>query len=191
MIYRYNITLEHHFKNAWGILIFLAGYSLLPYYLVYRFGSEDIIVYYIGCFVLFLLFFIPQLVVHLRYYWLDRGRIFYYIPDNQRFSLCLRDGREFKFSFDDIEQLERNKSYPLAENRMLWFPWDSYNYSVIRLKNGQQFIVTSLLVLNMDLPLEDSKIKLRKRFYSYPFGAKEIIEVKDNLIVENNEHEPL
>lgn len=177
MTYTYSITLGHHFKNAWSILIFLIGYSLLPYYLMYRFGPKDITIYFIGCLVLFLLFFIPQLIIHLRYYSLDRGRIFYYTPDRCQMVLMLKDGRTFEFSFDDIEELERNKSFPLAENRMQWFPWDTYNYSRIRLKNGQQFVVTSLLVLNMDLPVEENKVKLRKRFYCYPFDAKEVLEI--------------
>ena len=97
------------------------------------------------------------------------------MPEQQQLSLRLKNGDTFTFSFDDIESVERNKSIPLAEHRMLWFPWDSYNYSVITLKNGQRFVVTSLLVLNMDLPLEESKIKLRKRFYCYPFGVREVL----------------
>src|SRR5690606_41940961 len=80
-------------------------------------------------------------------------------------------------SSDLIDYIEHSKSIPLAENRMLWFPWDSYNYSIIRLKSGQQFILTSLLVPNMKLPFDEQKIRLRKRFYCYPLGTKEIFSV--------------
>ncbi len=83
----------------------------------------------------------------------------------------------YYFTFDDIDWIERNKSFALAADWYQWMPWDNYNYSVIHLKNGQQFVVTSLLVPNMDLPLEENKIKLRKRFYCYPFGAKEVFDV--------------
>lgn len=180
MTYTYTITLGHHFKNARGIIIFIIGFFLLgPYYLMYRHGQEDINSYRIVCLCAFLLFFIPQLIVHLRYYWLDRGKMFYYTPAEDRFAIKHRDGSTFEFSLDEILLIERSKTIPFAEERMLWVPWDSYNYSVIGLKNGQRFIVTSLLVPNMDLPLEPEKIKLRKRFYCYPFGAKENLSLSD------------
>lgn len=149
---------------------------MAPFYLIYRHGRDNENSYYLVCIGAFLLFFIPQLIVHLRYCRLDKGRVFYYMPDRQQLSIRLKNGREFKFSFNDIESVERNKSMPLAEKRMLWFPWDSYNYSIVRLKNGQQFVITSLLVPNMDLPIAENKIRLRKRFYCYPFGAKEVLE---------------
>lgn len=176
MTYRYDITLKHHFKNAWGILIFIIGFSLGPYYLKYRHGEEYDDSYNIVFFAAFLLFFIPQLIVHLRFYWMDKGRTLYYTPTQQQISLVINNDCIIDFSFDEIALIERNKSIPFAENRMLWLPWDSYNYSVIHLTNGQRFVVTSLLVTNMDLPLEESKIKLRKRFYCYPFGVKENIK---------------
>lgn len=157
-------------------MIFIIGFSLAPYYLRYLHGEENVNSYYIVCSVAFLLFFIPQLIVHLRFYWIDKGRTLYYTPDQQQIFLAIKSGHIIGFSFDEIEFIERNKSIPSAENRMLWFPWDNYNYSVIHLTNGQRFIVTSLLVPNMDLPLEESKIKLRKRFYCHPFGVKENIK---------------
>lgn len=177
MKYTYKITLGHHFKNAWGISIFIILAALFPVFMVYKFGSDDLSTFVRYALFGLLLFLIPQLIVHLRFYFHDRGRTFYYTPAQQQLSLRLKNGDTFGFSFDDIESVERNKSIPLAENRMLWFPWDSYNYSVIRLKNGQRFVVTSLLVTSMDLPLDESKIKLRKRFYCYPFGVKEVFDV--------------
>lgn len=176
MTYTYSITIGHHFKNAKGILIFLIIFSLGPYYLIYKHGYQDVNLYYFGCLGLFLLFLVPQMAIHLRFYLLNKGRTFFYLPDQQRMSLMLKSGRTIQFSFDDIKRVERSKSIPLAENRAHWFPWDNYNYSVIYLKDGQQFVITSLLVPNMDLPLDESKIKLRKRFYCYPFGAKEVLE---------------
>lgn len=111
-----------------------------------------------------LIFLIPQLILHINYYTRNRGDIFYYDPVGQRITINQK-GESASFSFSDIKLIKRFKSYPLAENRMQWFPWDSYNYSVIQLKGGREFIVTSLLVPNMDLPIESEKIKLKKTFY--------------------------
>lgn len=173
MTYKYQVTLKHQFKNAWGILIFIIGFTLGPYYLAYSHGEEYLNSYYLVCFGSFLLYFIPQLIVHVCYYRHDRKRLFYYKPDEERLGLQLDNGDLVEFTFDDIEYIERNKSRPLAEKRMLWFPWDSYNYSVIHLKSGEILLITSLLVPGLDLPIGTDKIKLRKRFYTYPFGVKE------------------
>lgn len=177
MIHTYTVTLNHHFRNAWGILIFVVGFSLAPLYLTYRHGDGNVTSYYIVCLGFFLLLFIPQVVLHLTYYRIDKGKVFSYTSEKQKMSLHLKDGRTLEFSFDQIDYIEHSKSIPLAENRMLWFPWDSYNYSIIRLKSGQQFILTSLLVPNMKLPFDEQKIRLRKRFYCYPLGTKEIFSV--------------
>ncbi|SEK54500.1 hypothetical protein [Parapedobacter koreensis] len=176
MTYTYKILLTNHIKNAWTILFALVGFSLMPFYLRYKYGEEDFNLYVLVCFSAFLLFFIPQVTIHLTYYWLNEGRIFYYNPSERQITICIR-GERYGFAFDDIKLVERNKSFALAGITYQWMPWDNYNYSVIHLKNGQQFVVTSLLVPNMDLPLEESKIKLRKRFYCYPFGTKEILDV--------------
>ncbi|WP_375585539.1 hypothetical protein [Cyclobacterium xiamenense] len=134
--------------------------------MINRFGSEDILVFVQLSVVVFLVFFIPQLILHVNYFMRNKGDIFFYDPTGQKITLNHK-GESLSFSFRDIELIKRFESYPLAENRMQWFPWDSYNYSVIRLKGGQKFIVTSLLVPNMDLPIDSDKIVLIKKFYPF------------------------
>jgi len=176
MTYKLKITLNHHFKNIWPIFIAVIGFSLMPIYLNYKYGSEDLHLYIKVCFFSFLVFFIPQLVIHLAYYWANRGRVFYYAPDERRVKIEINN-RTYKFILDDIEWIERNKSFALAADWYQWMPWDNYNYSVLRVKTGEQFVITSLLVPNMDLPIDESKIRLRKRFYCYPFGVNEVLEI--------------
>jgi hypothetical protein len=91
-----------------------------------------------------------------------------YEPIDKRITITHK-GESVSFMHSEIKVVYQIKSYPLAENRMQWFPWDNYNYSTIRLNNGQEFIITSLLVPNMDLPIEPKKIKIIKSFY--PFCA--------------------
>ena len=163
-MFTYKISFDHHFKNAWTILIYLLIFSALPIYMINRFGSDDMLVFVQLSVLVFLLFFIPQFILHINYYMRNKGDIFFYDPAGQKIIINHK-GESVSFSFRDIELIKRFKSYPLSENRMQWFPWDSYNYSIIRLKGGQEFIVTSLLVPNMDLPIESEKIKLKKTFY--------------------------
>ncbi|SFC85483.1 hypothetical protein SAMN05421747_1397 [Parapedobacter composti] len=176
MTYTYKISLANHIKNGWPILIYAICFYGLTYYLRYRFGLHDIRLYNLVCFFAFLIFFIPQLLIHLTYYWLNEGRAFYCNLLEKSITINVK-GKKYNFSFDDIKLIERNKSFALSGITYQWMPWDNYNYSVIRLKSGQEFVVTSLLVPNMDLPLEESKIKLRKRFYAYPFETKEVLDI--------------
>ncbi|WP_162417914.1 hypothetical protein [Cyclobacterium roseum] len=163
-MFTYKISFEHHFQNSWPILIYLVGAFILPFYITKRFGSGDTWIFIILTATLFLMFFIPQLLVHINYYTRNKADIFFYDPSGQKITINHK-GESVSFSFNDIQLIKRFKSYPLAENRMQWFPWDSYNYSVIRLKNGKEFIITSLLVPNMGLPIASGRIRLEKRFY--------------------------
>jgi hypothetical protein len=169
-MFTYKISFEHHIKNAWTILIYLLIFSILPVYMVNRFGFGDTLIFLQLSILGFLLFFVPQLIIHINYYMRNKGDIFLYDPVGKRITIN-RKGESASFLFSDIELIKRFKSYPLAENRMQWFPWDNYNYSNIRLKNGQEFIITSLLVPNMDLPIDSGRVKLEKRFYPIVQGT--------------------
>lgn len=178
LVYKYSITPRKHFDNAWPIINLIVGFSLATLLFSYHFNAADMPFFVTMFSLLFLAVFIPQLTLHLRYYYLDRGRTLYYYPNRLMLSLELRDGRKFDFPLDDFEHVELNQTFPFAERRVFWFPWDSYNYSVIRLKNGQQFVITSLLVLRLDVPLDYEMVKLRKKFYTYPFRPKEVFDVE-------------
>lgn len=169
-MYTYRISFEHHLKNAWAIIIYLSIFSILPFYMISRFGSKDTLIFLLLSIVGFLVFFIPQLVLHINYYMKNKGDTFYYDPSGQKVTINHK-GELTSFSFGDIQLLKRFKSYPLSEDRMQWFPWDNYNYSIIRLKNGQEYTITSLLVPNMDLPIDSKRIKLEKRFYPIVEGT--------------------
>lgn len=160
----YKVTLRNQVQNAWPIVIDLLVFTVLPFYMIRRYGGSDTAIFILMAVLLFLLFFIPQLILHWNYYRKNKGDILFYDPTSRSITI---DRKEVSclFFFDDIKLVERFKSYPLAEDRIQWFPWDGYNYSVIHLKNGQKFLVTSLLVPNLDLPIESNKINLKKTFY--------------------------
>jgi hypothetical protein len=106
----------------------------------------------------------PQIVVHVNYYLINKGDAFVYEPAKRRISIE-HSGFIETFCFEDIARIERHMSYPLSENRMQYFPWDGYNHSYIYLKNGSIYVITSLLVPNMDLPIDGDKLQIKKSFY--------------------------
>lgn len=114
----------------------------------------------------------------------NKDDILFYDPVNRMITID-HSGVSRAFSFDDIKRVERIMSFPLSENRLQWLPWDGYNHSIIRLKNGEHFLVTSLLVPNLDLPLEEEKIRLKKTFYRWASLNEDIegsVELPDTFV---------
>lgn len=163
-MYRYKITLKHHIQNSWTIWIYIIGLSLLPLYMRDRFGEEDRMMYYAISFGLLTTVLLPQIIVHLNYYLVNKGDTFVYEPSKRSISIEHRGFTE-TFNFEDIDRIERYMSYPFSENRMQYFPWDGYNHSYVYLKNGNSYVITSLLVPNIDLPINRNKVKIKRNFY--------------------------
>lgn len=102
-MFTYKISLDHHFKNAWTILIYLLIFSALPIYMINRFGSDDMLVFVQLSVLVFLLFFIPQLILHINYYMRNKGDIFFYDPTGQKITLNHK-GESVSFSFVSIRR---------------------------------------------------------------------------------------
>jgi len=74
-------------------------------------------------------------------------------------------GTSTSFNLDDIDRIKRHMSFNLAADRAGFAPWDLYNHSIIHLKNNEEFIITSLLVPNLNLPLEENRIIVKRGIY--------------------------
>lgn len=79
----------------------------------------------------------------------------------------LKNQVETSFKLDDISEIFHTMTKPMAEKRMHWFPWDSYNYSKIYLKDGRTFLITSLMINRLQLPV-DGKYQIVTKFFPYP-----------------------
>lgn len=163
-MYTYKVDLRNHLKSSWILSIYLAIGVLFPVFMVYEKGSSDLLTFALMGLSMLLIFLLPPLIIHLNYYSINKYDILIYDPINGRITIN-KNGENHEFTLEDIVKLERFKSHTLAENRTQWLPWDGYNHSIIHLKNGQRFVVTSLLVPNMDLPIPQNKIALKKTWY--------------------------
>jgi len=56
-------------------------------------------------------------------------------------------------------------SWNKAANRSFIAAWEGYNHSYIYLKNGKRFTITSLLVPDLNLPIEKEKIIVKENLY--------------------------
>ena len=170
MIYTYKITRANEWKNFKSIMITLfAAIFLAPVFLYFRSSPEvNVADYWLIIPIVILLFLIPQFAIHMRYYSINEGMEMVY--DDKEKSISIKDTKkdtESKFSLDDIKYVFHTMSAPFAEKRMEWFPWDSYNYSELFLKDGRKFTITSLMVNRLELPV-GKKYVLITSLYPYP-----------------------
>ncbi len=155
----YQATFSKRFGHFWTIYIFLLVDIAIVFYSVDRYGSEDIMKDITIAALAFLLFFLPTFFVHSQYY--RRNANDRLLLDSRKGTVEYIHGPDrIQFGFDDIELLEQFQTPPLIEDRWLWFPWASYNYTKIHLNSQREIIVTCFLVDQFDLPIDSSKKKL-------------------------------
>jgi hypothetical protein len=164
----YKITVLNQLKSCWTIFVGIGVAVLCFMYMRHKYGTEDTETYIKFIIIFFSLLFVPHIFLHLRYYSLNKRDVFYYYPHESKIKIRTSTNDEVEFYLKDIKQVHYFKSFPLAEERMQWFPWDNYSFARIYLQNGKQFLITSLVVPNMKLPISESKVRLSKTFYAYP-----------------------
>lgn len=169
----YKITRANEWKNFKSILLVVLGMLVgVPVIFYYGAYDGDIVDFFwdglpffgIG----FLLIFMPLVIIHMRCYSLNEGMEMVY--DDMEKSIVIKDTKKdmvSEFHLDDIKHIFHTSTPAFAEKRMHWFPWDSYNYSDIFLKDGRRFRITSLMVYRLELPVGD-KYEIITRLYPYP-----------------------
>lgn len=169
MIHTYKVTGKNEWKNFNSIvvyvIVFVIGYPIVFYS---RYPEGDIWEYIHFLAIAFLIFFIPLCLIHYKYLTLNDGIEMIY--DDLEKKIVIKNTKEnivSEFKFDDIEFIYHTMTAPMLEKRMHWFPWDSYNYSEIFLKNGEKYVITSLMVYRLELPL-GNKYQTLTSFYTYP-----------------------
>lgn len=149
------VTICNHFASIWSLLfvsILLLG---IVFYL--RFESTANAIFGIG----FLINALPALYLHLEY-WLINKDEEYEIRD---FEIILRKkGKEHCYKNKDIEKIIFYLSPSLYKNSSLQiFPMEGYHYAIVKLKNGDDLVLTCLLAPRIDEALKQIKGVLFER----------------------------
>jgi len=161
----YKVALKEHIRFVislfrYAFLTFIA-FTILSYF---KLGYLDVrLAIYLGV-QAYLLLITPKLLLYLNYYLTNKNMVVYY-DETQKQMRVTDKGRDITFEVVDVKTVTEYKTYPKAENRTTWMPWDDYHYSLVELKNGEKFYFTSLILPNLNLPIDKSKITLKKRFY--------------------------
>lgn len=150
----YKVTKKSEWENFKSIFLYFIIFSLLPLSMRYLFPDGSMFEFICYASVGFMFFFIPQCFIHLSYYYRDKDKALLFNLTAGKLTITDKEVSE-NFLLDDIKHVFHYVSYSFAEKRMGWYPWEGYNYSKIILKNGRQYIITSLLVRRLELPVGD------------------------------------
>jgi len=164
---KFKITSQNHFKHLFVILYYLI--IIFGGTLYFSYSRNGYINYKLAgllALCVFILLILPQIILHLNYYSVNKnGTISIDIANG---SIFYKNKKEnIVIEFNDVIAIDRYKSFPMAERRMYWFPWDAYNFTVINTVDGNKLTITSLVIPNIDplLVILSNKIKLHKVFY--------------------------
>jgi hypothetical protein len=92
---------------------------------------------------------LDALVLHVRYWMMNRNTVLKISDECIEVSIS---GNATEIKPDDIESLELNLTRPFFDNGPVWGPGEDYLYAFIRLKSGEEFVITSLLLAKLKFP---------------------------------------
>lgn len=160
--YKTNFKIQFiHFRSI--IIYFLLSF-IFPFFMVSKFGAQDLDQFILMAFFIVFIVFIPLLIIHFNYIKYSKNVKIKF--DEKLLSFYFNDlKRNVVFNVNDIQLFEQFKTFPFAEKRKRWFPWDLYNYTIIHLKNGESITINSYTIINLNLPIDKSVLRINKVFY--------------------------
>jgi hypothetical protein len=163
----YSISRKNIFEHVWIIIL---GIFIIPMIVVvfnYKYGTQDITSHIIiASSILIITTILPILVLHIQYY-IKNTDTHLKIDYNSGSIFVKQKGNILEFSFDDIKYMRRVKELEYARRRTYFLPWGLFNYSVLYLDDNSKIVITSYMVIDFDLPIDENKKKLFEVFYPF------------------------
>lgn len=165
-VFEYTITAKSHLRHLWTVIFALLVFSLLPFYMIHKFGELDYKIFILIASIAFLIAVIPQIILHIRYMQWNAGAKLSFYPAEQRFTY-FQNNEEVSFTIQDIDYSVRKMTFLFRKNELHVLPWEDYNYSLIFLKSHQKIIITSLMAIDLDLTPYGVTTKIKRSFFPF------------------------
>ncbi|MEH6347378.1 MAG: hypothetical protein V7785_19940, partial [Bermanella sp.] len=150
-----------NWQISYGVML-----CFIPMYIYYQYGSEGIsfsISLVAGFFVLNL---IPHCLIHYNYYSRGKGKCLCIDLKSKTFQF-LDGGFRVEFKLADIDSVVTTISKSKANRNLRLFPWDSYCYSNILLKSGDEILITNLIIRELKWPIKLPNEKFIEAYYCW------------------------
>jgi len=149
------ITPYTHFASLLSLLIVTFLFTVLLFW--FSFDKDMVTAFAIG----FLIDAVPALYLHIEYWIKNKGEE-YEIRDRE--IILRKHGKEITFKNQDIEKIIVYLSPSLYKNSNFHLlAIESYHYAKIRLKTGEELVLTCLLAPRIDKALKQMKGVLFER----------------------------
>jgi len=167
----YKITWKSQFDHIRTLI----GFTLVCYLIlkagVYFWGEDTLEAGLIAGGAWYLVFnLIPQAILHVRYIILNYKMVLEVDFDCGKMSFKTKRYAN-TFSKDDIKGIINYKTRSRSSFTML--PWDGYAYMIIYLNNGDRYVITSLMVKNLELKVENNM--QMEPFFPYPIKGQRFV----------------
>lgn len=161
------ITFRNHIKQAWPIALILIGFVLLPSIGFYKaIGIGEVFSVKQGL-IISSIIFLPQFLLHVIYYYLNQGISLEIFSRKKSFKYCLEENCR-EIYYDDISKIKVVLNRAVYRNSLQWFPWQSYSYVVITTYEGEDIVLTSLLVDDIGWLYDSDKTEVKATTYCWP-----------------------
>jgi hypothetical protein len=155
----YRMTILKQLNYIWiSLLFFLLAPVIYGYSLIEGFDNSSLIIALI-IWIAFGLLYFNGFRLHFSYYQIDKHKRLV-IDGLENISIIDNNGT-YSFALDQIVSITNIHSG--LNNRT---PWNDYNFSIFKLKNGQEMILTCL-ILDLDdiVDIFPSRLLIKKNYY--------------------------
>jgi len=171
MITNYVITKKFRFRNFSPLLTILILLIGAYFYSTYKYGGESGIFFLIFFLVFFLIQAFMHLLLHLNYYYANKFDSLECDFENKTIIYHHGNDNTIECKSDEIKIVKHFMSYPARNKKAGLLTWDSYSYCDIELRDERHFIITSLLVPDLEaflsnMNIDRYRIKKIAGFYS-------------------------
>jgi hypothetical protein len=136
---------KNHVRQAWSIVLYASLPIIVPVYLHYEHGIEDLRFATLVASAFFGLVFVPHFLIHLRYTLLSTGVSVQFDDLDRTITIKSRD--QVKVIHDhDIESVDMVLPRSLARDEISVYPWQVYGYATLNLLSGENVLITSLVL---------------------------------------------
>ena len=164
--YVYRVGLFQHLNQGMSVFFVALVFAIFPLVFYYNFGSDSVEFSIKASIFVFLFISIPQLVFHIRYWWLNRNVMLAF--NSRSKAIFYKNNKvDIEFHVDDIERIDTYVSRAYFSGNPRFYPVDNYFYSIFDLKNGFSFVITSLLVSELQWPIALPKESRNWKFFCW------------------------
>jgi hypothetical protein len=180
----YKVRLMFHIKSLQSSIIVTLLTFLLCYFLLDQNKRFDFNAYALGAVPVFLIVLAPTLYLHVTYYIKNAG-LSLRMDESQHLFKIIHSDHELLHTFSNIVSVEQHlgiyyrNRIDNAARRIA--PWTRYGYLIIKLKNGEQICLTSLMIDIHNPPFKATHTYFR--FFPYLKLGMEMNEKR--LIISN------